>query len=68
MEKEKAIVTLKIKSASFDELIEKLNKASQAFKEAKQAAEALKINAGEIIAEPIAESIAKPHLTDINNI
>lgn len=68
MEKEKAIVTLKIKSASFDDLIEKLNKASQAFKEAKQAAEALKINAGEIIAEPIAKPIAKPHLTDINNI
>ena len=52
MKKEEAIVTLKIKSASFDDLIEKLNKASQAFKEAKQAAEALKINAGEIIAEP----------------
>ena len=68
MKNEKAIVTLKIKSASFDDLIEKLNKASQAFKEAKQAAEALKINAGEIIAEPIAKPIAKPHLTDINNI
>lgn len=68
MKNEKAIVTLKIKSASFDELIEKLNKASQAFKEAKQAAEALKINAGEIIAEPITKPIAKPHLTDINNI